>query len=255
MIYQREQGNDQLEDVQSAQSYYARHLQNMFAYYENGRLKSHVPFGGILDLEKNEMAVDKFRLQANYETKKNRFRLFSLAGIEASRLETDSTWVRHYGYYGDRRQPVGLRYENYFPLFYDPSLSDQIPQPDKAVSAYDYFASYYTNVGMTLYRRYTLSLSGRLDQSNLFGAKTNRKIIPLYSAGIKWDISEERFYNKAWPFITARVTYGLSGNLNKSTTAYTTSIATQVNDNTILSLLKTHTCSGKEVLCGTIVWS
>jgi hypothetical protein len=66
-------------------------------------------------------------------------------------------------------------------------------------------------------------LSGRIDQSNLFGVKTNQKGVPLWSAGAAWNINQEKYYTSEWlPFLKLRVTYGYNGNVYKGISAYTT---------------------------------
>lgn len=68
-----------------------------------------------------------------------------------------------------------------------------------------------------------LSGSARWDASNLFGVKTNQKGVPLWSAGLSWRVSDELFYKIAWlPYLKLRATYGYSGNVDKSVTAFTT---------------------------------
>src|SRR3546814_11150568 len=71
--------------------------------------------------------------------------------------------------------------------------------------------------------RYIVSASARFDQSNLFGVKANQKGVPLYSLGLSWILNKEGFYDLGWlPFMKIRATYGKSGNVNKSLSAFTT---------------------------------
>ena len=52
---------------------------------------------------------------------------------------------------------------------------------------------------------------------------TNQKGIPLYSAGLAWDIGRESFYQFSWlPKLKLRATYGYNGNVNKSLSSYVT---------------------------------
>lgn len=68
-----------------------------------------------------------------------------------------------------------------------------------------------------------LSLSARQDGSNLFGVKFRQKIVPLWSAGIAWTISNESFFqSEKLNELKVRATYGYSGNVDKSTTAFPT---------------------------------
>jgi hypothetical protein len=57
----------------------------------------------------------------------------------------------------------------------------------------------------------------------LFGVSTNQKWVPLWSAGTKWQISNERFYkSKFLQQLSLRMSYGFSGNINPAVSALTT---------------------------------
>src|SRR5690606_30090068 len=61
------------------------------------------------------------------------------------------------------------------------------------------------------------------DASNLFGVATNSKWKPLWSAGLKWDVAEEPFFNAgALSSLSVRATYGYSGNVNNTVPAVVT---------------------------------
>jgi TonB-dependent starch-binding outer membrane protein SusC len=83
--------------------------------------------------------------------------------------------------------------------------------------------SYFGNASYTYAGRYILSASSRWDASNLFGVKTNQKGVPLWSAGLSWDVSKEPF----WPgesvrYLRLRTTYGVNGNVNRRVSALPT---------------------------------
>jgi hypothetical protein len=75
-----------------------------------------------------------------------------------------------------------------------------------------------------------LSLSARRDESNLFGVNSNQKGVPLWSAGLAWNLMQEPFWRAGWlSYLKLRLTYGYSGNVDNSRSAYTT-IAYQPNN-------------------------
>lgn len=238
IIYQRDQGKTETEDLKTAQSYEARNRSNRFATIRNGNVDYIIPMGGILDWQLSEYRSDRIRAQLNFKSKPRKsLQLTALAGIETSSTQIDTTALTYYGYYGDRR-PIDLDFQNAKPLSYDPSQTDFIPHADNTSSAYDYFVSYYGNGAFNYKNRYTLSLSARLDRSNLFGATTNKKGVPLGSVGFKWDLSEEPFYHlSAIPYLCFRASYGSSGNVSKFTTAYVSAVATQSSPGTVYSIL------------------
>lgn len=76
------------------------------------------------------------------------------------------------------------------------------------------FTSYYANAGYTFNRRYTINGSWRIDKSNLFGLDKSAQNRPVWSAGVKWMLSDEGFMqNVAWlDMLAVRATYGITGN-------------------------------------------
>src|SRR5690606_5849392 len=113
-----------------------------------------------------------------------------------------------------------------FGTFYpqNPSGSARLPSMPAGISGFtNRFISYYANMAYRFQDRYTVNLSGRKDGANIFGAKTNNKITPLWSAGIGWEISKEDFYHVAQlPYLRLRASYGFNGNVNQDGNALLT---------------------------------
>src|SRR5690606_26106143 len=117
-----------------------------------------------------------------------------------------------------------------FPLYYDSQRRSSIPNNDDTGRFTDVFRSYYVNASYSYDRKYILSASARLDQSNLFGVRANQKGVPLWSAGLAWNISREGFYGSdILPYLKLRGSYGYNGNVNKSVTAFTTAAVSGYN--------------------------
>lgn len=76
------------------------------------------------------------------------------------------------------------------------------------------FTSYYANGGYTFNRRYAFNASWRIDQSNLFGKNKAAQNRPVWSTGVKWNISNEDFMQSvnAIQRLAVRLTYGITGN-------------------------------------------
>lgn len=99
------------------------------------------------------------------------------------------------------------------------------------------FVSYFANASYTYDGRYTVSGSARNDASNLFGVKTNDKWNPLWSAGIGWNISKEKFFNTGFlSFLKFRGTYGYSGNLDPSKSASTILSFSRASSNAVINI-------------------
>lgn len=76
------------------------------------------------------------------------------------------------------------------------------------------FSSYYALASYTFNHKYSLDGSWRVDHSNLFGSDVSAQNKPVWSAGIKWNVTEEKFVKTLnWlNNLSLRATYGLTGN-------------------------------------------
>ena len=84
------------------------------------------------------------------------------------------------------------------------------------------YASFYANVGYNYRYRYNLTGSIRWDEADLFGLDTKNQHHPLWSVGAGWNITEEEFMKGiSWlDFLKLRLTYGVNGNVDQSSTTY-----------------------------------
>ena len=84
------------------------------------------------------------------------------------------------------------------------------------------YASFYANVGYNYLYRYNLTGSIRWDEADLFGLDTKNQHHPLWSVGAGWNITEEKFMKGiSWlDFLKLRLTYGVNGNVDQSSTTY-----------------------------------
>lgn len=93
------------------------------------------------------------------------------------------------------------------------------------------FLSYYTNASYSYLDKYSVTGSYRVDQADFFGADPEFKNRPLWSVGLAWNASNEKFIESiGWvSLLKLRATYGINGNQNNETTKFLT--ARRVNDN------------------------
>ncbi|SFA54384.1 TonB-linked outer membrane protein, SusC/RagA family [Pedobacter suwonensis] len=96
--------------------------------------------------------------------------------------------------------------------------------------------SYFSNASYTYLNRYNVTGSLRIDQADFFGADPEFKYRPLWSVGLGWNASNEKFIESlGWiNLLKLRATYGVNGNQNTETTKFLT--ARRVNDNLFTSL-------------------
>ena len=82
---------------------------------------------------------------------------------------------------------------------------------------------YFANASYTYDRRYTATFSARKDEANIFGVDINQRGRPFWSAGLRWQMHEESFYDIGWlSKLVLRATHGYTGNVS-GRSAYITS--------------------------------
>jgi hypothetical protein len=172
-----------------------------------------IPAGGILDLSEARSANHDLRGQLDYAgVFKEKHELNAIAGYEVQSLHVLADTHRLNGYDADHATAVAVDGVSLFGQYDNPASALAIPLNLSENDATDHYRSWYANAAYTYDRRLSLTGSARLDQSNLFGVRSNQKGVPLWSAGASWSFSQFKL----------RATYGFNGNINKSLSAYTT---------------------------------
>lgn len=224
-LYQYWQNSGSTETGYAADSYYARDLVNRFSQTDgSGNIVHHIPAGGILDLSHLDASSHSTRLQMDYRKAWNDgWSLDALGGTEIKSLESAALSNRFYGYNPERATSQPVDYLSLFPQSNNPFAAVRIPFMDRHSLTRDRFYSVYANASLGYQDRYLFTASARRDASNLFGVRANQRAVPLWSAGLGWTLSEESFYHwDAVPFVRLRMTYGYTGNVDRSLTAFTT---------------------------------
>jgi len=224
VYYQYQHGRSDEKNFQSLLTYSTRDLINSYTQVNSaGQLSYPIPKGGIMDENSNKYDAHNVRLQLNYDhTFGADHQLNALAGWELRDVEGHVDNTRLYGYDPASQKSDSVDYKQTFFQYYTGG-SARIPYQELHYSTSDRFLSYYANASYVYKQRYIMSASVRRDESNLFGVKTNQKGVPLWSAGLAWEISRENFYRMDWlPFLKLRITNGANGNVDRAVSAYTT---------------------------------
>ncbi|WP_205513818.1 SusC/RagA family TonB-linked outer membrane protein [Longitalea arenae] len=219
--YQYEKQIRKGNNLMNQETYFTRDLINKY-YNPSGTVKYPVPLGGILDQSLSELEGHTGRAQLNFNQKWQQHRLSMIGGFEVKQLERQSSQSRLYGYNDETINTQVMDYVTRFPT--NPaSTALVIPYPRTVTGTLDRYLSYYANASYTYNDRYVLSASGRFDNTNYFGIKSNQRIVPLWSLGVKWNVNREGFFETdLFDQLAVRATYGYNGNINKGQTAYTT---------------------------------
>lgn len=221
-IYQYQHTGSSGSFLYSKDTYYTRNLINEFTQPGNQYI---VPDAGILDTQDGRLDARSGRFQLDYGHRfGDRHQVNVLAGAEVRDTHTGSATTRLYGYDPEILISQAVDYTTYYTV--NPGgFSQTIPYVANLSDQTDRYVSAYLTAGYNYVGRYFLSASARKDESNLFGVNANQKSVPLYSLGGAWDVSKETFYHSGWlPYLKLRATYGVTGNVNKTVTAFTTAV-------------------------------
>lgn len=223
--YQYENQSDQNHNLYSQDNYYTRDLINKFSSLSGTTVTRNIPLGAIVDDNWGKLNAHNGRFQLNYINNFSKHSVAGLAGYEVRQIRTTGNASRLYGYDETTGSSVPVNYTTSFSQY--PSGNATIQANDYVTGTLDRFRSYFANVSYTYNERYTVSGSGRIDQSNLFGVAANQRSVPLWSAGVKWNIGREDFFRLGWVNqLQLRASYGYEGNLDKTATAFTTALLT-----------------------------
>ena len=236
---QYETSRSQEDDYYSEDTFFVRNAVNSMTEYDSKTKKvgiSRVPKGGIgwkpnpsadydNRYEREEFYNYVIRNQMNFNRDFGVHAVTALAGLEISEYNTKGTtapWI--YGYDKDRNvtavPPYG--YGGASDIFTDffGNLDGKVSGGENYISERtDRYVSYFANVGYTYDNKYGVSFSARGDGSNFVSDDPKLRWAPMWSIGAHWNASNESFLqNVSWiDRLSMRFTYGLNGNVEKST--------------------------------------
>ncbi|WP_169725026.1 SusC/RagA family TonB-linked outer membrane protein [Algoriphagus terrigena] len=224
VLYQYWSNATELRDIESMDLFSVRHQINSFTQIrEDGGLQLPIPAGSRFTNRTAQSSSHNLRANLTYNLSKKDHELNALAGWELRDIQSVSDQMGYYGYDDQKGLSTPVDFITQFRQYQNPGNLQTIPYQGSHTGNVDRFVSYFGNAAYTYRGRYTVSASARKDMSNLFGVETNQRGVPLWSSGIGWTISEENFYSwERMPYLKARLSYGYNGNVDKTTTAFTT---------------------------------
>ncbi|OYD44518.1 hypothetical protein CHU00_16510 [Sphingobacterium cellulitidis] len=207
-------------------SYFARNLINQYSSIKDGKIENPIPKGGIMDRSYEEGRLHNGRLQIKYDRNWSLSEFKVLAGTEVSDSHFLRTQNRLYGYDGEHENSLPVNYVVSYPVQSNPNSYQKIPYQNFGRDLTDRYLSYYTTLNYQYSDRYIFNGSMRWDRSNLFGVQSNQKGVPLFSVSAGWQLHNEKFMQSLLgiiPLLKVRISYGLTGNVDNSLSAFTTS--------------------------------
>ena len=243
--FQYEDINSDVSGLSEAESYTARYLYNIFMSEDN---KPVMPDGGILKKREERGTYYTFRAQVSLsQNYKEKHAVSALAGVEVRQTKYRIEKNMLFGY--DNQLLTDQMGHTNLNAMREMQVSAMFPMrngnspngvysmsihPNFGVSETNHnYVSYYANANYTYDRRYSVFASYRRDLTDLFGTDPKFRRRPLWSAGLSWNLQHENFMQDVKPVnvLKLRASYGLTGNIDQSTSSYMTA-STGVNQYT-----------------------
>lgn len=223
--YQYERTHQENKNIQDENSYSVRkNIINQFTTEKNGVLTYNLPNGDVLDMSNVNGTTHTFKAGASLNRtfgEDGKHYVNAIAGFDLRKHASQTIRNRKLGYNDELQSwqtfdqaamaKNGVQWWDGNTYWYDASYYDLFSYNEtREVSGYGSLVYTYD-------RRYTLSGTFRIDKSNLFGADKKYRRNPLWSVGASWNIQEEAFFNsEIVNRLVPRVTYGLTGNFDRS---------------------------------------
>ena len=196
------------ETLNDQNSYYVRDLVNRFsAFASDGSIKRNIPLGAIYNISYSEITSHGGRAQLNFNRTFGKHAIHSVAGFDVRQIESSNFQNGYYGYDVNTGSQAQVNYDSIYRVL--PTGTSKIPALGQIGGTLNRFRSYFGIASYTYNSKYTVNFSSRIDQSNFFGYKANQRSVPLWSAGLKWDLDKELLYKVgALPELRLNFTYG-----------------------------------------------
>ena len=209
-------------------TYYMRLRHNQLVKQDDKthKFSSELPEGGYYEQLKKQTQHYTFRQQLDFNrTFAEAHNITALVGFEMRQHYSPRNIAEaHYGYDEQTLSFPTLNWkELYNPgvtsyLYGRQSLSLNRNQQSETKHR---FISFYSNFGYSYRQKYNLTGSVRVDQADMFGADPKYKYRPLWSVGGSWNVHRENFFNtNDINLLKLRLTYGISGNVDQTTTPF-----------------------------------
>lgn len=227
---QQRVSSDQLYEEEN---FLVRDLLNRSAQQDpstGGPLFTHIPKGDILKKGENTLFAYTFRAQLNFDIhlgENQNHRLSGILGAEVRKKENETFLNSYFGYDGQRllASPIDLQLlETRQVRSGFPELAFGTPRLNTSTYFNELhsdrrFRSYFSQLTYQFNKKYIVTGSIRVDQSNLFGTDPSNRNKPQWSIGASWLVHQEGFLNDASQWLNQlklRGSFGLTGNVPRS---------------------------------------
>jgi TonB-linked SusC/RagA family outer membrane protein len=172
-----------------------------------------LPLGGFYNTNNYRMLNYDIRYSLNYNKVwdgAHMHELNALAGMQIKYTDRRITSATQPGY---QYKMGGVVYND--PNFYR-MMADRKTDLYSAEELFDRFVAAYANADYSFDRKYSISATIRVDGSNALGKSANKRWLPTWNFGAKWNIQNESFMENASDWVdvlSLRLSYGLTASM------------------------------------------
>lgn len=223
--YQNEYAAKKSKDFASKDSYDVKTMVNNATQIVDGKIIQNIPTGGQVTESRSDRNSYTMRAQVNFDRNfGSKHSLSVIAGSEIRRVKSSAMSSFKVGF-----DDNSLSYK----VIDEKMLGKTIKGTQSTSGSFTYsknggafgykedrYVSFYANASYTFNERLTTTASIRMDQSNLFGTDPKYQYRPLWSFGAQYLVSKNKY---EWlDRLSVRATYGINGNIAKTSGPYLT---------------------------------
>ncbi|WP_317124618.1 SusC/RagA family TonB-linked outer membrane protein [Tenacibaculum lutimaris] len=214
---------DKTEKFSDKESYYTRKYRFRSRYQDdNGQNAFFLPEGGIIQNWNSDAFQYNWKSTLNYNTSINNIHEIDvMLGTEFREDKRTEIHTKGFGFNPNTLSTVQITDER--------ALKNKLFEPYRKTVNENAYASFFGTASYTYDRKYTIFGSLRYDGSNLFGVNPKFRYLPLWSVAGSWNVAKENFFDvDAINELKIRGSYGVQGNIDKSTSPYVVGLYDEV---------------------------
>ncbi|RSC92132.1 SusC/RagA family TonB-linked outer membrane protein [Tenacibaculum singaporense] len=214
---------DKTEKFSDKESYYTRKYRFRSRYQDdNGQNAFFLPEGGIIQNWNSDAFQYNWKSTLNYNTSINNIHEIDvMLGTEFREDKRTEIHTKGFGFNPNTLSTVQITDER--------ALKNKLFEPYRKTVNENAYASFFGTASYTYDRKYTIFGSLRYDGSNLFGVNPKFRYLPLWSVAGSWNVAKEDFFDvDAIDEFKIRGSYGVQGNIDKSTSPYVVGLYDEV---------------------------
>ena len=214
---------DKTEKFSDKESYYTRKYRFRSRYQDdNGQNAFFLPEGGIIQNWNSDAFQYNWKSTLNYNTSINNIHeIDAMLGTEFREDKRTEIHTKGFGFNPNTLSTVQITNER--------ALKNKLFEPYRKTVNENAYASFFGTASYTYDRKYTIFGSLRYDGSNLFGVNPKFRYLPLWSVAGSWNVAKENFFDvDAINELKIRGSYGVQGNIDKSTSPYVVGLYDEV---------------------------